>query len=104
MTNLILPRRKFLTGLMGLVAAPAVVKASSLMPVKSMPPELVLEQFAYMEYTTGFSVTHKEIEDGHFGAHQRMMRQALMDSFRQTKEIYAANLLRDSMPRTLLGV
>lgn len=34
MTNIILPRRKFLTGLMGLVAAPAVVKASSLMPVK----------------------------------------------------------------------
>jgi len=34
MTDLILPRRKFLTGLMGLFAAPAVVKASSLMPVK----------------------------------------------------------------------
>lgn len=34
MTDLILPRRKFLTGLMGLVAAPAVVKAASLMPVK----------------------------------------------------------------------
>ena len=34
MTDLILPRRKFLTGLMGLVAAPAVVRASSLMPVK----------------------------------------------------------------------
>jgi hypothetical protein len=35
MTDLILPRRKFLTGLMGLFAAPAVVKASSLMQVKS---------------------------------------------------------------------
>ena len=35
MTDLILPRRKFLTGLMGLFAAPAVVRASSLMPVKS---------------------------------------------------------------------
>jgi hypothetical protein len=35
MTDLILPRRKFLIGLMGLVAAPAVVKASSLMPVKT---------------------------------------------------------------------
>ena len=34
MANLIMPRRKFLTGLLGLVAAPAVVKASSLMPVK----------------------------------------------------------------------
>jgi hypothetical protein len=34
MADLIMPRRKFLTGLLGLVAAPAVVKASSLMPVK----------------------------------------------------------------------
>jgi len=34
MTDIILPRRKLLTGLLGLVAAPAVVKATSLMPVK----------------------------------------------------------------------
>lgn len=34
MTDLILPRRKFLTGLMGIIAAPAVVKAANLMPVK----------------------------------------------------------------------
>lgn len=34
MADIILPRRKFLTGLLGLVAAPAVVKATSLMPVK----------------------------------------------------------------------
>ena len=36
MTDIILPRRKFLTGLFGLVAAPAVVKAASLMPVKAI--------------------------------------------------------------------
>jgi hypothetical protein len=34
MSNIIMPRRRFLTGL---VAAPAVVKASSLMPVKALP-------------------------------------------------------------------
>jgi hypothetical protein len=34
MANLIMPRRKFLTGLFGLVAAPAVVKAANIMPVK----------------------------------------------------------------------
>lgn len=39
MTDLILPRRKFLTGLMGLVAAPAVAKATSLMPVKVIEPK-----------------------------------------------------------------
>jgi hypothetical protein len=41
MTDIIMPRRKFLTGLLGLVAAPAVVKASSLMSVKSfVEPQL----------------------------------------------------------------
>jgi hypothetical protein len=34
MTDLLMPRRKFLTGLFGLVAAPAVVKATNIMPVK----------------------------------------------------------------------
>jgi len=34
MTNLLMPRRKFLTGLFGLVAAPAIVKAANIMPVK----------------------------------------------------------------------
>jgi hypothetical protein len=40
MTDLILPRRKFLTGLFGLVAAPAVVKAANIMPVKYIPQHL----------------------------------------------------------------
>lgn len=34
MTDFLMPRRKFLTGLFGLVAAPAVVKAANIMPVK----------------------------------------------------------------------
>lgn len=44
MTDLLLPRRKFLIGLAGIIAAPAVVKASSLMHVRSMElplPELI---------------------------------------------------------------
>ena len=32
-----IPRRKFLLGLIGLIAAPAVVRAASLMPVKALP-------------------------------------------------------------------
>lgn len=36
---MILARRKFLTGLAAAFAAPAIVKASSLMPVKAMPSE-----------------------------------------------------------------
>jgi len=49
MTDLILPRRKFLTGLFGLVAAPAVVKASSLMPVKAIN-EFTLTEHVYVPY------------------------------------------------------
>lgn len=37
MGNLILPRRSFLTGLAAAFAAPAIVKASSLMPIRGIP-------------------------------------------------------------------
>jgi hypothetical protein len=37
LNSLILPRRAFLKELIGLVAAPAVVKAESLMPIKPFP-------------------------------------------------------------------
>ena len=36
---IILPRRKFLTGLMGLVAAPAVIRVAPLMAIKSIAVE-----------------------------------------------------------------
>ena len=39
MTDLLMPRRKFLTGLFGLVAAPAIVKAANIMPVKVIQPQ-----------------------------------------------------------------
>jgi hypothetical protein len=42
MTDLLIPRRKFLTGLFGLIAAPAVVKAANIMPVKVIEPEWYL--------------------------------------------------------------
>ena len=35
---MILPRRRFLTGLAGLIAAPAVVRAEALMPIKVWAP------------------------------------------------------------------
>jgi hypothetical protein len=55
MTDLLMPRRKFLTGLMGLVAAPAVVKAASLMPVKVIQPE-----FQFTEVSMGYAITRLE--------------------------------------------
>ena len=39
MTDLLMPRRKFLTGLFGIVAAPAVVKAANIMPVRVIEPQ-----------------------------------------------------------------
>ena len=56
MTDLILPRRQFLTGLMGLIAAPAVVRATSLVPVKSFvgvnlpPPPAGFRRLTLAEY------------------------------------------------------
>ena len=39
MIDLLIPRRKFFTGLFGLVAAPAIVKAANIMPVKVIEPQ-----------------------------------------------------------------
>ena len=36
MSGIIIPRRRFLMGVLALVAAPAVVRMSSLMPVRAM--------------------------------------------------------------------
>ena len=52
MTDLIMPRRKFLTGLMGLVAAPAVVKAASIMPVKVTQPKWYLAEGEFHTFPT----------------------------------------------------
>jgi hypothetical protein len=38
MSQLVIPRRRFLAGLLGLVAAPAVVRAASLMPISVFEP------------------------------------------------------------------
>ena len=42
MTDLLMPRRKFLIGLFGLIAAPAVVKAANIMPVRVIEPKWLL--------------------------------------------------------------
>ncbi len=42
MSDFLMPRRKFLTGLLGLVAAPAVVKAANIMPVRVIEPKWLL--------------------------------------------------------------
>ena len=96
MTELIMPRRQFLKGLFGLVAAPAVVKAANIMPVKVMPPELVCERYAYHEVAVGYRITRKEVGDELWNRQNDWMHRQLVESFQQTKEIYAANLLDGS--------
>ena len=70
MTDIIMPRRKFLTGLMGLVAAPAVVRASSLMPVKSFvavdlpPPPPGFRRLTLVDYRKLFEPGLQKLFDG----------------------------------------
>lgn len=44
--TLILPRRRFLAGLVGLIAAPAVVKTSSLMKIVAPRPSFAIVDFS----------------------------------------------------------
>ena len=68
MTDLLMPRRKFLTGLFGLVAAPAVVKAANIMPVKVIEPKwflyegLPLQSMAH-PVRTGGSIRLSELRE-----------------------------------------
>jgi hypothetical protein len=54
-------RRAFLTGLISFVAAPAIVRASSLMPVKIIEPEII--QINYGITRTGGGVCLTTIKD-----------------------------------------
>jgi hypothetical protein len=79
-----------------LFAAPAVVKAANIMPVKVMPPELVVEKYAYHEVGIGYRITRKEVGERLWNEQNDLMHRALAESFQQTKEIYAANMLDGS--------
>lgn len=57
MSQIVMPRRRFVAGLLGLVAAPAIVKAASLMPVKAIEPE-----WPIVERSVGFEVQSFEWE------------------------------------------
>ena len=66
MTDLILPRRKFLTGLFGLVAAPAIVKAANIMPVKVIelpPPPVGCRRLTIDDYRKGGIIRLSELRE-----------------------------------------
>jgi hypothetical protein len=81
-----MPRRKFLTGLFGLVAAPAVVKAANIMPVKVVKPKwylsdgLPLQSMAH-PVRTGSAIRLSELRE--------ILRPNLEKMF---DEMYEANL------------
>ena len=104
MTDLLMPRRKFLTGLMGFVAAPAVVKAANIMPVKYILQHLheldgiglttiAHPVYEWKEIKLGYIITHREITDEIYAERMDLSTRALHEAIRQTREIYAANIL-----------
>ena len=98
MTDLIMPRRKFITGLFGLVAAPAVVKAANIMPVKVMPPE----EYLIVEATERYTYGYHSISSGfyHASPEEAPYYQALVESFQRTKEIYMQNMAKNIFGET----
>ena len=57
-----LSRRSLITGLISLVAAPAIVRVSSLMPVKAMEPEAAFEWSPfYTAYPVGNGITRESL-------------------------------------------
>jgi hypothetical protein len=66
MSNLVLPRRAFLKGLVALIAAPAIVKAESLMPISVWRPRL--EAWRTRAFCQDWLVVHQfDLDDFHAG-------------------------------------
>jgi hypothetical protein len=49
MSQLILPRRRFLAGLAAAFAAPAIVRAESLMPVRALAPDITITTLGWSD-------------------------------------------------------
>lgn len=58
-----LARRSFLTGLSAIIAAPAIVRASSLMPVKALKSGWDYERYVWTDTSLGYAITREAIED-----------------------------------------
>lgn len=54
--TIILPRRRFLQGLAALIAAPAIVRFESLMPVHALPPEEFIQRTEWQWYRNGVPI------------------------------------------------
>lgn len=63
-------RRGFITGLLSFLAAPAIVRASSLDVIRGTP----LDMFEYREVSLGYVITRKAIESLQHGLLENMRR------------------------------
>ena len=76
-------RRGFITGLISFVAAPAIVRASSIMPVRSMKMPLENVFQALVQHP---NMTATEILE--WIATPRMYRQSFVDHWNETAALY----------------
>ncbi|MGA2045614.1 MAG: hypothetical protein ABSG83_19875 [Roseiarcus sp.] len=83
MTGIIMPRRKFLVGLVGLVAAPMVVKASSLMPVRTFENSLLIVDISWDAYCGEY----KRILGLQLTGHRAYLSPELVQMYRQNPMI-----------------
>lgn len=89
---MIVTRRRFITSLAtGLLVAPSIVRASSLMPVRA--PRLSAEEWFIRSLQAGIEVTHRQIEGNLLG-----QTGGLMQSMLQNKWIIGAQVLDRELP------
>ena len=96
MTDLLIPRRKFLTGLFGLVAAPAIVKAANIMPVKVIEPKwflndgLPLQSMAHPLRTGSSIIRLSELREILRPGAQKMFDDILEAKYVQWENVFAS--------------
>ena len=91
MTDLIMPRRRFITGLVSLIAAPAVVRAESLMPVKALGAKPVQTFGAQL-----IAITQTSSPDGGFPVppeFQKYLRALMREVIMQEEEAIARRII-----------
>lgn len=86
-----LDRRQFLRAALFVAAAPVIVRASSLMPVRA--PRLSAEEWFIRSLQAGIEATHRRIEGNLLG-----QTGGLMQSMLQNKWIIGAQVLDHELP------
>jgi hypothetical protein len=96
---IITSRRSFITGLVALVAAPAIVRAGSLMPVKVLEPSLSVEELLRLRMEEAYRITRENLSNSLYGDLTSATRRAFVP--RSFVDIYRAdNMLEALMNHT----